>query len=128
MMNPTCRSRSDPGRRDRPSCSQVRPAFRSLQEVREAAERDFILRKLDETAPHGMHVCDYLLACDMEMDPTPGYAFTSWETGYGDLHAGDRRSTLGRAVRDRGVRRRVPGLIGTPGSGLDGELDTGVGR
>ena len=36
---------------------------------------------------HGMHVCDYLLACDMEMDPTPGYAFTSWETGYGDLHA-----------------------------------------
>ena len=42
---------------------------------------------LDEVAGHGMHVCDYLLACDMEMDPTPGYAFTSWETGYGDLHA-----------------------------------------
>jgi glutamine synthetase len=42
---------------------------------------------LDEVAGHGMHVCDYLLACDMEMDPTPGYGFTSWETGYGDLHA-----------------------------------------
>lgn len=42
---------------------------------------------LEEVARGGMHVCDYLLACDMEMDPTPGYAFTSWETGYGDLHA-----------------------------------------
>jgi glutamine synthetase len=36
---------------------------------------------LDEVAGHGMHACDYLLACDMEMDPTPGYAFASWETG-----------------------------------------------
>ena len=32
-----------------------------------------------------VHACDYLLACDMEMDPVPGYAFTSWETGYGDF-------------------------------------------
>jgi glutamine synthetase len=40
---------------------------------------------LDETADHGMHVCDYLLACDMEMDPVQGYAFTSWEKGYGDV-------------------------------------------
>ncbi len=49
---------------------------------------------LDEVVPNGMHVCDYLLACDMEMDPTPGYAFTSWETGYGDLHAVPDFSTL----------------------------------
>jgi glutamine synthetase len=42
---------------------------------------------IDEVLDHGIHVCDYLLACDMEMDPTPGYAFTSWATGYGDLHA-----------------------------------------
>ena len=42
---------------------------------------------LDSIAGHGMHVCDYLLACDMEMDPTPGYAFTNWASGYGDLHA-----------------------------------------
>jgi glutamine synthetase len=41
---------------------------------------------LDEVADHGVHACDYLLACDMEMDPVPGYRFTSWETGYGDLH------------------------------------------
>jgi glutamine synthetase len=53
---------------------------------------------LDEVAGHGMHVCDYLLACDMEMDPTPGYAFTSWETGYGDLHAQPDLGTLRRAA------------------------------
>jgi glutamine synthetase len=39
-----------------------------------------------ETVAHGgMHVCDYLLACDVEMNPVPGYALTSWERGYGDL-------------------------------------------
>lgn len=41
---------------------------------------------LEHAAEDGMHVCDYLLACDMEMDPVPGYKFTSWETGYGDMH------------------------------------------
>jgi glutamine synthetase len=34
---------------------------------------------------HPIHACDYLLACDMEMDPVPGYKFTSWENGYGDF-------------------------------------------
>jgi glutamine synthetase len=53
---------------------------------------------LDEVAAHGMHVCDYLLACDMEMDPTPGYAFSSWATGYGDLHAVPDLGTLRRAA------------------------------
>jgi len=52
---------------------------------------------VEEIAERGMHVCDYLLACDMEMDPTPGYDFTSWETGYGDLHATPVWSTLRRA-------------------------------
>lgn len=41
---------------------------------------------VDDVASHGIHACDYLLACDMEMDPVPGYSFTSWEKGYGDLH------------------------------------------
>jgi len=41
---------------------------------------------LDDVAGHGMHACDYLLACDMEMDPVPGYAFTSWAKGYGDFN------------------------------------------
>ena len=41
---------------------------------------------VDEVLTHGMHACDYLLACDMDMDPVPGYAFTSWAKGYGDFH------------------------------------------
>ena len=53
---------------------------------------------LAEVLGHGMHVCDYLLACDMEMDPTPGYAFASWATGYGDLHATPDLATLRRAA------------------------------
>ena len=36
---------------------------------------------------HGIEACDYLLACDVDMDPLPGYRFANWETGYGDLHA-----------------------------------------
>jgi glutamine synthetase len=52
---------------------------------------------LSEVLGHGMHVCDYLLACDMEMDPTPGYAFASWQTGYGDLHLLPDLATLRRA-------------------------------
>jgi glutamine synthetase len=58
---------------------------------------------LDAIAEGGMHVCDYLLACDMEMDPTPGYSFTNWESGYGDLHA----------VPDLGTLRRAAWLDGT---------------
>jgi len=52
----------------------------------------------EEIIDGGMHACDYLLACDMEMDPTPGYAFTSWETGYGDMRAVPDLSTLRRAA------------------------------
>src|ERR1043165_6255442 len=40
---------------------------------------------VDDVVAHGLHACDYLLACDMEMDPVPGYAFTSWAKGYGDF-------------------------------------------
>jgi glutamine synthetase len=48
----------------------------------------------EEVIERGMHMCDYLLACDMEMDPVPGYAFTSWDTGYGDFHAVPDMTTL----------------------------------
>jgi glutamine synthetase len=58
---------------------------------------------LDEVASQGMHLCDYLLACDMEMDPTPGYAFANWAKGYGDLHA----------VPDLGSLRRLAWQAGT---------------
>jgi glutamine synthetase len=53
---------------------------------------------LEAIAGHGMHVCDYLLACDMEMDPTPGYAFTNWASGYGDLRAVPDLRTLRNAA------------------------------
>ena len=45
-------------------------------------------------AEHGWHACNYLLACDMEMDPVPGYAFTSWESGYGDMRCAPDWTTL----------------------------------
>jgi glutamine synthetase len=53
---------------------------------------------LSDVLDHGMHACDYLLACDMEMDPVPGYAFASWADGYGDVHALPDLSTLRRAA------------------------------
>jgi glutamine synthetase len=40
---------------------------------------------IDEIINNSMHACNYLLACDMEMDPVPGYEFTSWTKGYGDF-------------------------------------------
>jgi len=51
---------------------------------------------LRHVADGGTHVCDYLLACDMEMDPVPGYRFASWEAGYGDMRATPDLSTLRR--------------------------------
>ncbi len=36
-------------------------------------------------AEHGIEACDYLLAVDVDMNPLPGYRFTNWDTGYGDL-------------------------------------------
>ncbi len=53
---------------------------------------------LSDVADGGMHCCDYLLACDMEMDPVAGYAFTSWERGYGDFRAVPVLATLRSAA------------------------------
>ena len=53
---------------------------------------------LEEILDSGMHACDYLLASDMEMEPTPGYALTSWETGYGDMRAMPDFSSMRRAA------------------------------
>ena len=53
---------------------------------------------LDQVADHGTHGCDYLLACDMEMDPVDGYQFTSWESGYGDFVLEPDVKTLHRAA------------------------------
>ncbi|HEU4522045.1 MAG TPA: glutamine synthetase family protein [Thermoanaerobaculia bacterium] len=40
---------------------------------------------VEDVIEHGTHACDYLLACDVDMDPVPGYKFTSWAKGYGDF-------------------------------------------
>lgn len=56
-----------------------------------------------EEVQREMHVCDYLLAVDMEMEPVPGYRAASWDKGYGDF-----------AVRpDPSTMRRIPWLEGT---------------
>ena len=39
----------------------------------------------ETAAAHGTHACAYLLTVDMEMDPVPGYALTSWAKGYQDF-------------------------------------------
>src|SRR3954470_16630558 len=49
---------------------------------------------LEEVAAHGMEACDYLLGCDVEMEPQPGYRLTSWEAGYGDFVARPDLATL----------------------------------
>src|SRR6266571_5697226 len=53
---------------------------------------------VESVARHGMHACNYLLACDMEMDPVPGYRLTSWESGYGDFRCVPDWQTLRRAA------------------------------
>ncbi len=59
----------------------------------------FVGRFFVETvAGHGFHACDYLLACDMEMDPVAGYEFASWEEGYGDFRCVPDWKTLRRAA------------------------------
>lgn len=51
---------------------------------------------VNTAASHGIHACDYLLACDVEMDPVPGYKFASWAQGYGDVHLVPDLQTLRR--------------------------------
>jgi glutamine synthetase len=50
----------------------------------------------DEVAGDGAHACSYLLAVDVDMEPHPGYALTSWATGYHDLWLRPDLSTLRR--------------------------------
>jgi glutamine synthetase len=42
---------------------------------------------LDQVADGGTENCDYLIACDMDNNPVPGYRFASYEQGYGDMLA-----------------------------------------
>jgi glutamine synthetase len=57
----------------------------------------------DEVASNGAECCSYLLAADVEMNTVPGYALSSWDTGYGDMVM----------TPDLGTLRRIPWLPGT---------------
>lgn len=59
----------------------------------------------ESVAGHGTHACAYLLTVDMEMDPLPGFALTSWDKGYADF----------AMVPDLATWRPLPW---TPGSAL----------
>ncbi len=56
-----------------------------------------------ETSFEETHCCNYLLATDLEMATPPGYASTSWQSGYGDYVM----------KPDLGTIRPVPWLDGT---------------
>jgi glutamine synthetase len=62
---------------------------------------EFFVEEVD--AEHDVEGCNYLLALDMEMDPTPGYEIASWERGYGDFALKPDLATL----------RRIPWLEAT---------------
>ncbi len=42
---------------------------------------------LERVADEGTENCDYLIACDLDNEPVPGYRFASYEQGYGDMVA-----------------------------------------
>jgi glutamine synthetase len=53
---------------------------------------------LDVVAKDGTENCDYLLACDLDDTPIPGFRWASYEQGYGDM----------RGVVDEGTIRYLP--------------------
>lgn len=58
---------------------------------------------VEEVIGHGAEGCNYLMACDVDMNTVDGYEMTSWSTGYGDLLMHPDFDTL----------RRVPWQEGT---------------
>lgn len=42
---------------------------------------------LEQVAESGTENCNYLIACDIDNNPVPGYRFASYELGYGDMLA-----------------------------------------
>ena len=51
---------------------------------------------VEEVLGHGLEGCGYLLATDMDMEPTPGYEISNWDRGYGDFVLRPDLSTLRR--------------------------------
>ena len=55
---------------------------------------------VEHVLAEGVHACVYLFTVDMEMEPLPGFALTSWARGYGDM----------RMVPDLATLRLIPWL------------------
>ena len=49
---------------------------------------------LDHVTQEGSHACSYLLGTDVEMNTLPGFAITSWRTGYHDFRLRPDLDTL----------------------------------
>ncbi len=52
----------------------------------------------DHVLADGTEGCNYLLAVDVEMNTVPGYAISSWESGYGDMIFDLDLSTIRRLI------------------------------
>jgi len=63
------------------------------QQGRLAGKR-YTARTYLSQARGGWEGCDYLLGCDLENEPLPGYASFSWDKGYGDLMVRPDPNTL----------------------------------
>ena len=55
------------------------------------ATGDFFVQHV---ADHGAENCDYLLTCDLDYQPVPGFRFSSFDKGYGDMVATADWSTV----------------------------------
>ena len=55
------------------------------------ASGDFFVQHV---ADHGAENCDYLLTCDIDNQPVPGFRFSSFDKGYGDMVAKADWSTV----------------------------------
>jgi glutamine synthetase len=72
---------------------------------------------LDVVAEDGTENCNYLIACDIDNNPVPGFRFASYDQGYGDM----------RGVVDRSTVRYLPWLEKTAVVLLDlVDVDTGA--
>jgi glutamine synthetase len=49
---------------------------------------------LDVVAREGTENCDYLIACDLDDTPIPGFTWASYEQGYGDMRGVDDPATI----------------------------------
>lgn len=77
---------------------------------------------LESVLPDASEGCDYLLAVDVEMTPVSGYAFSSWDRGYGDFVFRPDLSTLRRAAWQEGAAIVLCDIIAKDGGAKDGAL------